>query len=191
MGVRAACEQPSGPMCHSLAGEHATSAYPQAEEVGVMAEDDDVEAVLAATRVLVGVSAQSVARLEGEVSLPQLRVLVMVASRHGMNLSAVAAGLGVHPSNATRAVDRLVVGGLLSRHDDPTDRRNLQLDLTDAGREVVERVTEDRRVAIREILERMPASRRRALVPVLRSFAEAAGETPEPAVWSLGWPTTR
>lgn len=156
-----------------------------------MAENDDVEAVLAATRVLVGVSAQSVARLEGEVSLPQLRVLVMVASRQGMNLGAVAAGLGVHPSNATRAVDRLVVAGLLSRHDDPTDRRNLQLDLTDAGREVVERVTEDRRVAIREILERMPASRRRALVPVLRSFAEAAGEIPEPAVWSLGWPTAR
>lgn len=155
----------------------------------MMAGDDDVEAVLAATRVLVGLSAQSVARIEDEVSLPQLRVLVMVASRQGMNLGAVAAGLGVHPSNATRGVDRLVVAGLLSRRDDPTDRRNLQLDLTDSGRALVERVTRDRRVVIREILERMPASRRRALVPVLRSFAEAAGEPPAPAVWSLGWPT--
>jgi DNA-binding MarR family transcriptional regulator len=155
----------------------------------VAREDDDVEAVLAATRVLVGLSAQSVARLDGEVTLPQLRVLVMVASRPGMNLGAVAAALGVHPSNATRAVDRLVVAGLLSRSDDPTDRRNLQLELTDAGRDLVGRVMQDRRAAIAGILERMPAARRRALVPVLRAFALAAGETPEPAVWSLGWPT--
>lgn len=152
---------------------------------------DDVEAVLAATRVLVGLSAQSVARLEGEVTLPQLRVLVMVASRRDMNLSAVAGALGVHPSNATRAVERLVVAGLLHRSDDPTDRRNLQLELTDAGRALVDRVMDDRRAAVAGILDRMPASRRRALVPVLRAFAAAAGETPEPAVWSLGWPTTR
>jgi hypothetical protein len=32
----------------------------------------------------------------------------------------------------------------------------------------------------------MPAGDRMALVPVLRSFADAAGEAPEQA-WSLGW----
>jgi DNA-binding MarR family transcriptional regulator len=151
--------------------------------------NDDVESVIAATRVLVAVTAESVARVEDEVSLSQLRVLVMIASRPGMNLGGIATGLGVHPSNATRAVDRLVGAGLLDRRDDPTDRRNLQLELTAAGRELVGRVMDDRRAAIARILERMPASRRRALVPVLRSFAQAAGEMAEEAVWSLGWPT--
>ena len=113
----------------------------------------------------------------------------MVSSRPGMNLGGIATGLGVHPSNATRAVDRLVGAGYLDRRDDPTDRRNLQLELTAAGRELVGRVMDDRRSAIARILERMPASRRRALVPVLRSFAHAAGEMAEEAVWSLGWPT--
>jgi DNA-binding MarR family transcriptional regulator len=151
--------------------------------------NDDVESVIAATRVLVAVTAESVTRVEDEVSLPQLRVLVMVASRPGLNLGGIATGLGVHPSNATRAVDRLVGAGLLDRRDDPTDRRNLQLELTPAGRELLGRVMDDRRSAIVRILERMPASRRRALVPVLRSFAQAAGEMAEEAVWSLGWPT--
>ena len=68
---------------------------------------------MVAARVLVAVSAQSVAAVQDELTLPQLRVLVMVASRREMNLGAVAEGLGVHPSNATRAVDRLVVAGLL------------------------------------------------------------------------------
>ena len=40
-----------------------------------------------------------------------------------------------------------------------------------------------------KILDRMPASRRRALVPVLRSFAVAAGEVPAEVAWSLGWTT--
>lgn len=148
---------------------------------------DDVEAVIAASRVLVAVSAQSVAAVDDVVTLPQLRVLVMVASRGGLNLGAVAAGLGVHPSNATRAVERLVVAGLLDRHDDPTDRRNLVLELSAPGRALVERVMDERRVAIAAILERMPPSRRRSLVPVLRAFAAAAGEVPDGAVWSLGW----
>lgn len=160
------------------------------EEREVGGRVDDVEVVMAATRVLVAVSAQSVAAVDDLVTLPQLRVLVMVGSRGGLNLGAVAAGLGVHPSNATRAVERLVVAGLLDRRDDPTDRRNLVLELSVEGRALVDRVMDERRAAIAAILERMPASRRRALVPVLRAFAAAAGEVPDDAVWSLGWTTT-
>ncbi|MHA6783703.1 MarR family winged helix-turn-helix transcriptional regulator [Pseudonocardia saturnea] len=162
------------------------------EERRVVDRDDgvEIETVLAATRVLVAVSAQSVASVDDIVTLPQLRVLVMVASRGGLNLGAVAAGLGVHPSNATRAVERLVVAGFLDRRDDPTDRRNLVLELSVEGRALVDRVVDERRSAIARILERMPPSRRRALVPVLRAFAAAAGEVPDGAVWSLGWTTT-
>lgn len=152
--------------------------------------NDDVDAVMAAARVLVAVSAQSVAAVEDVVTLPQLRVLVMVASRTAPNLGAVAEGLGVHPSNATRAVDRLVMAGLLDRSDDPTDRRNLVLSLTVKGRDLVEQVMDQRRTAIAAILDRMPPGRRRSLIPVMRAFAEAGGETPDDAAWSLGWTTT-
>jgi DNA-binding MarR family transcriptional regulator len=151
---------------------------------------DDVEAVMAAARVLVAVTARSVAAVEDVVTLPQLRVLVLVASRSAPNLGAVAAGLGVHPSNATRAVDRLVTAGLLDRSDDPTDRRNLVLELTPQARELVKQVMDQRRAAIGAILERMPAGRRRSLVPVMRAFAEAGGEAWEDdAAWSFGWTT--
>lgn len=148
---------------------------------------EDVEAVMAAARVLVALSARSVATVDGVITLPGLRVLVMVASRGRLNLGAVADGLGVHPSNATRAVDRLVVAGLLKRRDDAVDRRNLVLELSTKGRRLVDRVMDDRRTAIIEILERMPAGRRRALVPVLHAFAAAGGEVPEDLVWSSGW----
>ena len=54
-----------------------------------------------ATRVLVAVVAQSVAEVEDTVTVPQLRVLVMLHGHGRLNLGAVAAGLGVHASTAS------------------------------------------------------------------------------------------
>ena len=149
----------------------------------------DVEAVMAAARVLVAVSARSVAEVDEVVSLPQLRVMVMLASRGVLNLTAVARGLGVHSSNATRACDRLVAAGLVERRDDPADRRNLVLELTEQGRLLVDRVMDHRRTAIAGVLSRMPPLNRAALVPVLQSFAAAATELQDEDAWSLGWTT--
>ena len=151
---------------------------------------DEVEATMLAARALVAISARSVTAVEDVVTPPQLRVLVMIASRGPLNLGAVARGLGVHPSNATRACDRLVSAGLLDRRDDPADRRNLQLQLTEEGRGLVDEVMDRRRHAIAEVLERMPALQRIALVPVLVTFAEAAGEVDDEHLWSVGWTTT-
>lgn len=161
-----------------------------AAEVGVQDEDEVVESVLAAARVLVAVSAQSVAASADTVTLPQLRVLVMLASQPSMNLNGVAARLGVHSSNATRAVDRLVAAGLIDRRDDPADRRNLLLGLTAAGDELVQDVMQRRRDTIAKILEQMTPERRQQFGAGAAAFAEAGGEVPSHAAWSLGWTTT-
>jgi DNA-binding MarR family transcriptional regulator len=150
---------------------------------------EDVEATMLAARALVGISAQSLAEVDEVVTPPQLRVLVMIASRGPLNLGAVARVLGVHASNATRACDRLVAAGLLDRGDDPADRRNLYLQLTEKGRALVDSVMDRRRHAIAEVLDRMPALQRAALVPVLVTFADAAGELRDEHLWSLGWTT--
>src|SRR4051794_29967884 len=89
---------------------------------------DDVEATMLAARALVGISAQSLAEVDDVVTPPQLRVLVMIASRGPLNLGAVARGLGVHPSNATRACDRLVAAGLGGRRRAPRHRREPCID---------------------------------------------------------------
>jgi DNA-binding MarR family transcriptional regulator len=75
-----------------------------AKGAGVEDPARQADAVMRAARVLVGVVARSVAEVEDEVSLPQLRVLVLVASRGRMNLGQVAEALGVHPSNSSRTV---------------------------------------------------------------------------------------
>lgn len=149
--------------------------------------DGQVGAVMRAAQVLVAVVARSVAEVEDVVTLPQLRVLVMVASQGSMNLTAVADGLGVHPSNATRTCDRLVVAGLLDRRDSPGDRRQLELTLTREGERLLGSVLEHRRDAIAATVARMPAAQRRQLADVLDAFADASDEVFNPALTVLGW----
>jgi DNA-binding MarR family transcriptional regulator len=144
---------------------------------------------MSAARVLVAVTVQSVTSVEEQVTLPQLRVLVMIASRGPQNLASVAQALGVHPSNATRRCDKLVEAGLVHRSEDPTDRRNLVLQLTASGRQIVQQMTQHRRAAIKGVLAKMPVDLRDNLVPALLAFAQAAGELPAGQAWALGWTT--
>jgi DNA-binding MarR family transcriptional regulator len=137
---------------------------------------EQVSSAMRASRVLVSVVARSIAEVEDVVTLPQLRVLVMIASHGPQNLGSVAAALGVHPSNATRLCERLVVAGLVDRADDPQDRRFLRLVLTGAGHDLVERVMQHRREAIEQVMAQMSPSRRRSVASALDAFAAAAGE---------------
>lgn len=151
--------------------------------------EDEVDAVMLVAQLLVAVTARSVAEAEPPISLPQLRVLVIVASRGPQSVGAVAGHLCVHPSNATRTCDRLVASGLLSRTENPVDRRRLRLELTAAGRALIRSVMDHRRARIEALLERVPAEERLALMPALRSLAAAGGETLERPAWLSGWTT--
>jgi DNA-binding MarR family transcriptional regulator len=148
--------------------------------------DDLADAVLTASRVLVAVAARSLADHEDEVSITQYRALVVLASRGPQRPGDLAQTLGVDPSTATRLCDRLARKGLISRRRPGGDRREVRLDLTAAGRDLVDRVTTRRRQEIRRILAGVDGADRAGLVRAFRAFGEAAGETPEEQWWA-GW----
>lgn len=141
--------------------------------------EEDVEVVIRAARVVSAVVAQSIAQTGDVVSMPQLRALVLIATRPEVNASAVAAALGIHLSNASRLCDRLVSEGLIDRRDSAADRRNLQLSLTPNGSSLIESIMDHRRSAFREILQKMPPNRRALLKNALVEFAETADEPPD------------
>ena len=57
------------------------------------------------------------------VSVPQMRALVLLWTGEPLNLSAVAEGLGVNASNASRTCDRLVRPAWSTRGELTEDRR--------------------------------------------------------------------
>ena len=150
------------------------------------ASEDLTDSVLTASRVLVAVAARSLADHEVEVSLQQYRALVVLASRGPQRPVDLSEALGVDPSTATRLCDRLAAKRYISRRRQADDRREVRLDLTTRGRDLVEAVTDRRKQEISKILEAIPPGERQKLVTAFQIFARAAGEVPE-AQWPRSW----
>ncbi len=148
--------------------------------------DPVVNAVLSASRVLVAVAARSLSDVAEEVTLPQYRTLVVLASRGPQSLAGLAEAVGVTPATATRMCDRLVKKDLVRRRTERGNRRRVRLALTTTGRQLVDAVTVRRRQEIERVVDVMPSDEQAVLVQALGRFAAAAGEVPEQD-WTTGW----
>lgn len=138
--------------------------------------DAAADATLRASRTLTGVVARSLAPVLDQISLPQFRVLVLLAEGGPKRSGLLAEQLGVHASTFTRMADRLVVGGWVERQDAPDNRREVYVVLTSAGARLVDRVMTQRRNEIVAILAPLDEEQRDAIRTGLTVFAEAAGE---------------
>jgi DNA-binding MarR family transcriptional regulator len=149
--------------------------------------DDELDAIINGGRVLVGVAARSLAAHADDVTLPQLRALVLVRGKGPMRLSELAAELDIDTSTATRMVDRLVRKGLLTRKVEEADRRALRLTLSPSGRGLLRRMTEYRRREIRKILQAMDGEDRERLRAGMFALSQVAHEAPEIADLAGSW----
>ena len=143
-----------------------------------------VDALLLASRALVGIAARSLADLD--VTLQQFRALVVIGSAARTTVSDLAAVLGTHPTSVTRLCDRLVRKRLLRRSEGVSDRREVDLVLTASGRRLLEGVTARRRADLAAITAGMAPGEADAAVTALRAFAAAAHDVVGP-VDLFGW----
>jgi DNA-binding MarR family transcriptional regulator len=71
--------------------------------------------------------------LGGELTIPQLKLLKLIARTETESISEIAAFLGVSNAAASKAVDRLARRGLVERVESKDDRRATRLSLTVKG----------------------------------------------------------
>ncbi len=147
------------------------------------ARDDVIEALLLASRAMVALAGRTLAEVDAEVTLPQSRALIVVASRGPQRVTDIAADLGVAPSTATRMCDRLVRKGLVRRYRSASNRREVRLNLTPAGRSLVRELTRRRRDELAHHADAIPASAYPHLATALQAFSSAVGEFPERDWW--------
>jgi MarR family 2-MHQ and catechol resistance regulon transcriptional repressor len=105
---------------------------------------------------------------------------VLEALLHRGPLSAKQLGAKVllTSGSMTAAVDRLAARGLVRREDDAHDRRACIVQLTAAGRRLIERAFAQHRVEMEQALEGFSIEERKQLLPLLRKL----GRTAESAV---------
>ncbi|WP_415854362.1 MarR family winged helix-turn-helix transcriptional regulator [Sinomonas sp. G460-2] len=146
----------------------------------------DVEAVLRASRALLGVVASSVADALETVTLPQFRVLVVLASSGSTAIGALAARLGAVASTFSRFIDRMEDGGFVERAPSPDSRREILVRITPKGTDIVYGATQQRRESIARILRRLGREERASIVAGLETFSAAAGEPSPETLLTLG-----
>jgi DNA-binding MarR family transcriptional regulator len=112
-------------------------------------------------------------------------VLYIVQAAPSVRMSDLAARLGVALSTVSGVIDRLVDQGLLSREDDPADRRHVLLHITPAGTTQLERFRELNAGHFRTILARVGDADLGMVERALAALAAAAGPgepvTPHPS----------
>ncbi len=106
------------------------------------------------------------------VTGPQRLVLRVAGLSPGLSAGELAATLHVHPSTLTGVLQRLVQQKLLSRIDDPRDRRRAVLRLTRQGARANAIRTETVEAAIADALNGVSAHDRAAARRVLERVAD-------------------
>jgi DNA-binding MarR family transcriptional regulator len=111
--------------------KHDLSGYPEA-----------IRAVLAAqlqlARCVVSTQVQEWAQLE--LTIGQLKVMMILAGHPGMTISQLAESLSIGKPSTSILVDRLVQQSLLQRTEDEADRRRTLVTLTAAGNDLTTRL---------------------------------------------------
>ncbi len=148
--------------------------------------EDLIDALLRASRVLVAIAAKSLAETSNEVTLAQYRSMVVLSECGSATVVKLSDAVGVTPPTATRMCDRLLKKGLISREVSKDDRREMNLQLTERGRELIDKVARERHTAINELLAKLPEADYRQLAEVFSRFADSMGNAPEQD-WTTGW----
>lgn len=147
------------------------------------ARADVLDALLVSSRAMVAIASRSLAETGQDVTLPQSRALVLMASHGPQRIIDIAKDLGVAPSTATRMCDRLVLKGLLRRYRTANDRREVRVTLTASGRGFVTAITAHRRDELARVVDAIPASSYADVAAALQALNAAVGEPAENEWW--------
>ncbi|MCE5314309.1 MAG: MarR family transcriptional regulator [Armatimonadota bacterium] len=94
---------------------------------------------------------------------------------HGASpVREIACGLQVSVSAGSQLVDRLVKKGLVTRSENQADRRLTHVELTDSGRQIVEKMRESRSKWFESIMKNMPEEMRLAFLEGLEGFLKVS-----------------
>lgn len=98
---------------------------------------------------------EQAAWLELNLTIVQLKSLSFIDSQGTTHFKSLSDALGVTPPSVTGIIDRLVAQGLVSREENPENRRMLILQTTAKGKELLANLTEIRKGKMTSIFERL------------------------------------
>jgi DNA-binding MarR family transcriptional regulator len=112
--------------------------------------------------------------MELNLTIVQLKSLFFIDSEGSTNFKKLASALGVTPPDVTRIVDRLVEQGMVTRHENPEDRRMQLLQATNKGKSLLTRLRENKTTHLYRILTHLSTEELTMVAQGLRALIRAA-----------------
>jgi DNA-binding MarR family transcriptional regulator len=97
-------------------------------------------------------------KLMDELGISQSELLFFSSLEECCVISSyeLARAMGLSPSRVSRVVDKLVNSGYLDRATDSSDRRAITLCLTEKGKEIKDKIDEERQLCENQVLKVLP-----------------------------------
>jgi DNA-binding MarR family transcriptional regulator len=111
------------------------------------------------------------------LTFTQINLLMRILHGECLGVSDISKQMGFTRAAASQAVERLVQMGFLERREDPQDRRARRLQLTDAGRELIQKGIEARGKWIESITDSLTPEQQDMIISALTLLTEAARQT--------------
>ncbi len=108
-----------------------------------------------------------------DLTMPQLKVVLLLFTNGPERMSAIASALGVSLATATGVVDRLVEKDMVAREADPNDRRVVLIRLSDKGEKLIAGLWQLARHNAEVLLRALDQRQLQLLNEALRALLEA------------------
>jgi DNA-binding MarR family transcriptional regulator len=112
--------------------------------------------------------------LATNLTMPQLKALLVLHLRPGSSGLDVMSAMGISLATVTGIVDRLAARGLVTRREDPRDRRVRRLELTPAGSALMEGIITAGAAHQRRLLARLDDDALRTVEEAITHLVNAA-----------------
>jgi MarR family transcriptional regulator, organic hydroperoxide resistance regulator len=115
-----------------------------------------------------------------DVPMAQFKSLFIIINKGGTNFRMLAQDLGVTSGNVTGIIDRLVEQGMVTRKQNPADRREIRLEATEKGKDLMTNLMEVHTEQMTHVLTHMNLeelnSLSQGLAGLIRAVEEHQGE---------------
>ena len=135
-------------------------------------DDDLLQGLDAAVSELLGAERRLRGRLKGDLTVSHIRALAWLSRNDGVGTPGeISRETDLNPASVTGMLDQLEAQGMIARERSLTDRRVVQVTLTDHGRTSLARKREVWRGRWDSALSDIPAEDRRTTTEVLHRIA--------------------
>jgi DNA-binding MarR family transcriptional regulator len=114
-----------------------------------------------------------------DLTMTQLKALLFIRVRQPLSVGKVAAALGMSLASGSALVDRLARHGLVSRCENPADRRQIMVELSNEGRALLAGLDDQAAARLRKGLSRMSERGLESLEFALAEMVHALSEEEE------------